>query len=174
MSSSTQPSTDSGDTASTWHTVRYGFWPLSLFIYLASLPVLAANIIVSLRVILSYRGDNGAWIVLGGCVVMIVLTPLMALLIRRLMYWQVSTVGLRHTSWVFQNTLTWDEIECVRRFWLFPIFFVGGLKREFIPKHITVAPWIMERYPEFQRLIIKCAPSGHVLVEFASRGVIAE
>ncbi|MBW3596656.1 MAG: hypothetical protein KY475_05210, partial [Planctomycetes bacterium] len=97
------------------------------------------------------------------------ITPLMALLIRRTMYWQISAIGIRYVNVFRLTTLTWDQIECVRHMRPFPLYFAGRIKRAFVPKEIMLAPWLMEGFSEFQRLVARHAPDGHILVDFALR-----
>ncbi len=119
---------------------------------------------------MAFQGDSDAWFVIGACVVMIAVTPLMGLLIQRTMCWQVSAIGLRYVNVVIETTLTWDEIEYVRQCRPFPLYSVGAAKRLFMNKQIVLAPCLMECFSEFQMLIAKYAPAHHVLVDFGSRG----
>lgn len=150
----------------TWHTVRYRWGPICLFMFLAELPAIAVIIFASLTA--PSRGDDDSLIMFTGCLAMIAVTPLMALAFRHTIYWQVSAEGLRYVNVFFWTTLTWNQIQCVKRLGPFPLYFASRTKPAFLPKQIPLLPWAMETC-KFQRLIMRYAPDRHPLIDFATR-----
>jgi hypothetical protein len=138
--------------------------------YLAEVSAIAVNIFGSLTG--PPRGDDDTLIMFTGCLVMIAGTPLVALAFRHAIYWQVSAEGLRYVNVFFRTTLTWNQIECVRRLGPFPLYFASRPKPAFLPKRIPLVPWAMDR-SKFQRLIMRYAPDGHPLIDFATRRAAA-
>lgn len=143
-----------------WRTFRYRWLPLCLFIYTCSAPVLVFTSVIFMPAF--FRGNSDATVVTLGVVVMVVITPFMAYVITRVMFLQVSEIGLRRvTNWPglrsaepMNRVIEWQAIQQITR-WPGKMYTIRGPGFAF--GSITIAAWLIERPGELHDFADKFA-----------------